>query len=92
MKKILSLLGLILLVAPTACSLDSPPPPPAVLREYNVAITIRHYGDTKNAPYGEKTPEQIAALASAGVIKTLADGADLVFIACNTASTQYHAI
>ncbi|MGH8529751.1 MAG: aspartate/glutamate racemase family protein, partial [Nevskiales bacterium] len=63
-----------------------------LLRDYNVIISIRHYGDTKNLPYGEKSPEQIAALASAGVLKALADGADLVFIACNTASTQYDAI
>jgi len=60
-----------------------------LLRDYDAAITIRHYGDTKNLPYGEKTPAQIAALGSAGVLKAFEQGADMVFIACNTASTQY---
>lgn len=63
-----------------------------LLRDYEAAITIRHYGDTKNLPYGEKTPAQIAALGSAGVLKAFEEGADMVFIACNTASTQYASI
>lgn len=63
-----------------------------ILEKYHASITIRHYGDTLNSPYGEKTPQQIAQLGSAGVIKALDDGADTVFIACNTASTQYDAI
>ncbi len=63
-----------------------------LLRDYSVDITIHHYGDTKNLPYGEKTPEQIAALGSAGVLKAFKEGADMVFIACNTASTQYQRI
>jgi len=49
---------------------------------------IAHYGDTTNVPYGEKTPEQIAAYASAGILAAFRDGARDVFIACNTASTQ----
>jgi glutamate racemase len=63
-----------------------------LLREYAADITIHHYGDTRNLPYGEKTPEQIAALGSAGVLTALREGADVVFIACNTASTQYERI
>lgn len=63
-----------------------------LLRDYSVDITIHHYGDTKNLPYGDKTPEQIAALGSAGVLKAFREGADMVFIACNTASTQYERI
>lgn len=59
---------------------------------YNTVITIRHYGDTKNAPYGEKTAAEIAQLSTAGVIKALSHGADKVFIACNAASTQYNKI
>jgi glutamate racemase len=61
----------------------------SLLRDYDTTITIRHYGDTKNLPYGEKTPAQIATLGSAGVLKAFEQGADMVFIACNTASTQY---
>lgn len=61
----------------------------SLLRDYNAEITIRHYGDTQNLPYGEKSPDQIARLASAGVLKAFSEGADMVFIACNTASTQF---
>ena len=60
-----------------------------LLRDYDAEITIHHYGDTANLPYGEKTPAQIAALGSAGVLKAFHEGADMVFITCNTASTQY---
>ena len=63
-----------------------------LLRDYDTAITIRHYGDTANLPYGEKTPGQIATLGSAGVLRAFEQGADMVFIACNTASTQFAAI
>jgi len=63
-----------------------------LLREYAADITVHHYGDTRNLPYGEKSPEQIAALGSAGVLTALREGADIVFIACNTASTQYERI
>jgi glutamate racemase len=49
---------------------------------------ITHYGDTQNLPYGEKTPEQIAQLTSAGVLTAFREGAKDVYIACNTASTQ----
>ncbi|MBS0394541.1 MAG: aspartate/glutamate racemase family protein, partial [Proteobacteria bacterium] len=63
-----------------------------LLRDYDAEITIHHYGDTANLPYGEKSPDEIAALGSAGVLRAFADGADMVFIACNTASTQYERI
>src|SRR5580765_2331553 len=74
----------------TAKSIESAAAP--LLRNYDATITVHHYGDTKNLPYGEKTPDQIAALGSAGVLKAFSDGADMVFIACNTASTQYERI
>jgi glutamate racemase len=51
-------------------------------------FSIAHYGDTTNVPYGEKTPDQIAAFASAGVLAAFRDGARDVYVACNTASTQ----
>lgn len=53
---------------------------------------IAHYGDTTNVPYGEKTPEQIARFASAGILAAFRDGAQDVYIACNTASTQFDRI
>jgi glutamate racemase len=49
---------------------------------------IAHYGDTTNIPYGEKTPEEVAAFASAGIRAAFRDGAAEVYVACNTASTQ----
>jgi glutamate racemase len=64
----------------------------SLLRDYDTAITVHHYGDTQNLPYGEKTPAQIATLGSAGVLRAFEEGADMVFIACNTASTQYQHI
>ena len=50
---------------------------------------IAHYGDTTNIPYGEKTPDQIAKFASAGILAAFRDGASDVYIACNTASTEF---
>ncbi|MDD4870994.1 MAG: hypothetical protein PHR77_10580 [Kiritimatiellae bacterium] len=55
-------------------------------------FAVVHYGDTLNIPYGEKTPEQIAQFAAAGIMTAFRDGAEDVFIACNTASTQIERI
>lgn len=63
-----------------------------LLKKYDVAISVTHYGDTKNAPYGDKSPAEIARLAQLGVEKALDDDAGVVVIACNTASTQHHAV
>ena len=53
---------------------------------------VAHYGDTTNIPYGEKTPDEIAKFASAGILAAFRDGASDVYIACNTASTQFERI
>lgn len=53
---------------------------------------VTHFGDTKNAPYGYRSNEEIRALTSNAVNHSLNEGADLVFIACNTASTQYDGV
>lgn len=74
----------------TAKSIESATP--ELLKNYNATITIKHYGDTRNAPYAEKTPEKIAELGSNGIIKAFREGADIVFLACNTASIQYDKI
>jgi glutamate racemase len=63
-----------------------------IVKTKDAAFTIHHFGDTKFAPYGEKTPEQIAELTAYGVKRALSKGSDTVFIACNTASTQYPAV
>lgn len=55
-------------------------------------FSIQHYGDTRNAPYGEKSPALIASYSAAGILKAFQQGADEVFVACNTASTQFEAI
>lgn len=62
------------------------------LQMYNVEISVSHYGDTAHAPYGKKTEKEITDLTATGLIKAFDKGADFVFIACNTASTQYEAV
>lgn len=49
-----------------------------------------YLADTKNFPYGEKTPAQIRKIAAANTKYLLARGADLIVVACNTATV--HAI
>lgn len=61
----------------------------AMEQQYAVHFSIDHYGDSLNAPYGEKTPQQIARFAAQGILRAFKGGAQQVFIACNTASTQY---
>lgn len=63
-----------------------------ILKTHDTKISVGHFGDSKNAPYGEKTPAQIATLTTDGVMGALKNGADIVFIACNTASTQYETV
>ena len=53
---------------------------------------IAHYGDTTNIPYGEKSPDQIATFATEGILAAFKDGYKDVYIACNTASTQFDKI
>jgi len=46
-----------------------------------------YYGDSANAPYGEKTTEEVRTIAH-GVVKKLLDmGAKAIVIACNTATS-----
>lgn len=63
-----------------------------LLKTHAGTISITHYGDTANAPYGAKTPAEIAAYSAKGIARAFSDGAEVVFIACNTASTQFTAI
>lgn len=53
---------------------------------------ISHYGDTQNAPYGKKTANQIADFTTRAISYSLAENAERVFVACNTASTQIEAV
>ncbi len=45
------------------------------------------FGDSANAPYGEKTPDQVRALSGDIVRGMLDDGCKAVVIACNTATS-----
>ena len=48
---------------------------------------FRFFGDSANAPYGEKTEEQVLELSRGIVEDLLADGAKAIVIACNTATS-----
>ena len=62
----------------------------SVLRE--LAATMPHenfvyYGDSSNAPYGEKSRDQVVRLSRDIVDKLLDDGVKAIVIACNTATS-----
>ena len=48
---------------------------------------FRYFGDSANAPYGEKTEAQVLELSRDIVERFLADGAKAIVIACNTATS-----
>lgn len=48
---------------------------------------FRFFGDSANAPYGEKTEDQVLRLSRDIVERLLAEGAKAVVIACNTATS-----
>lgn len=48
---------------------------------------FRYFGDSANAPYGEKTEAQVLDLSRDIVERLLADGAKAIVIACNTATS-----
>ena len=45
-----------------------------------------YYGDSANAPYGARTPEEVCALTEAHVQQLIDRGAKAIVIACNTAT------
>ncbi len=49
---------------------------------------IIYFGDLKNAPYGNKTPEEIGALTALGFQKLIKEGASNIVSACNSASAN----
>lgn len=46
------------------------------------------YGDTEHVPYGDKTEEEIYKFTKEGVERLFEEGALLVIVACNTASSE----
>ncbi|MBU0732098.1 glutamate racemase [Patescibacteria group bacterium] len=47
---------------------------------------IYYYGDTANIPYGEKSPDELKGLITAGLKYLEKKGVNIIVIACNTAS------
>lgn len=48
---------------------------------------FRFFGDSANAPYGTKTPEEVYRLSAAIAERMIANGAKALVIACNTATS-----
>lgn len=46
-----------------------------------------YFGDSANAPYGEKTPEEVLELSGAIVARMIEGGCKAIVIACNTATS-----
>ena len=46
-----------------------------------------YYGDSKHAPYGEKTPQEIRSLSFNAIEFLIKKGAKAIVIACNTATS-----
>ena len=57
-----------------------------VLRRAMPNQSFLYYGDTANAPYGDKSREEVQRLTRAAVERMFEQGCDLVILACNTAS------
>jgi glutamate racemase len=49
---------------------------------------IIYYADSANAPYGEKTPDEIIQLCKTNTEFLLSQGCKLIVVACNTATTN----
>ena len=52
------------------------------------AYDYLYYGDTRNVPYGNKTPEEIFKYTEDGIKELFRLGARVVVLACNTASVE----
>ncbi|MBP3440552.1 MAG: glutamate racemase [Tidjanibacter sp.] len=50
--------------------------------------SVVYLADGKNCPYGDRSPEEIAALTREAVEVLLAHGAKLIIVACNTATAM----
>lgn len=48
------------------------------------------FGDSANAPYGEKSLDQVRALTLSAVDRLLAQGVKGIVVACNTATSASH--
>ncbi len=48
---------------------------------------VLYFGDSANAPYGTKNPEQVRALSFAVAKRLISQGAKAIVVACNTATS-----
>ncbi len=63
----------------------------SILKEIVKLLPHEHFiylGDSANAPYGQKSPDQIIALCKKNTDWLLAKGCKLIVVACNTATTN----
>jgi glutamate racemase len=58
-----------------------------LIRKNNHSIELIHIGDTKNVPYGLKSPEELRVIVSNLINKAISFGCNIVVVACNTAAT-----
>ena len=49
---------------------------------------FHYFGDSANAPYGEKSEEEVRVLSHAIVDRFISEGAKAIVIACNTATSD----
>lgn len=59
-----------------------------VVRELLPDEEYMYIGDSENCPYGEKTTEELMKIVRANVDKLKDWGAEIVVVACNTATTR----
>ncbi len=58
------------------------------LRKQAPQADVVYFGDTRNAPYGNRTMAELGALTAIGIQKLITEGADDIVTACNTVSVQ----
>lgn len=51
-------------------------------------VDIVYFGDTKHAPYGNRSLSELGALTAIGIQKLMHEGASEIITACNTVSVQ----
>lgn len=61
------------------------------IRAYAPKADLLYFGDTKNAPYGNRTREEVRRLTINGVQKLLDEGATQIVSACNSVSISLDA-
>ena len=58
------------------------------IRERMPHADILYFGDTKNAPYGLKSPAELSQLTAQAIMRLRAGGADHIVSACNSVSAS----